>query len=136
MPITSVIYEELRSVIKKIATTGLLIVSLLEYFSPILFRKGWITFSITITYPTAIRMVNNELRIEPAFTIAITAARMHHAVISSAAAQVITIEPSLVFVNSLSCTIRASTGNAVILIAMPMKSENAIKLILTGAKLL
>ena len=38
----------------------------------------------------------SELTNEPAFTMAITVARMHQAVISSAAAQVITIVPNLV----------------------------------------
>jgi hypothetical protein len=37
-----------------------------------------------------------ELAKLPAFTMAITAARIHHAVISSAAAQVITSAPNLV----------------------------------------
>ena len=41
----------------------------------------------------------NALTEEPAFTTAITAASMHHAVTSSAAAQVSAIAPSFVFVN-------------------------------------
>lgn len=44
-------------------------------------------------------MMYNELRKDPALTMAMTAARIHHAVMSSAAAQVMTSAPSRVFVD-------------------------------------
>ena len=70
---------------------------------------------------------------EPAFTMAITAANKHQAVISSAAAQVITIEPKRVLLIPRSCTIRANTGKAVILIEIPINRANDKKLIPSGA---
>ncbi|MNF70214.1 hypothetical protein D3C84_521180 [compost metagenome] len=63
---------------------------------------------------------------EPAFTIAITTANIHHAVISSAAAHVITIVPNLVLCMPRSCTILARTGKAVILIAIPVNNPKEI----------
>ncbi|MNE56129.1 hypothetical protein D3C80_1510180 [compost metagenome] len=78
------------------ATMGLLNLSLVAYKSPILFRNGRTTFIIKKTYPKARTTVYMALPKEPAFTIAITTAKIHHAVISSAAAQVITIVPSFV----------------------------------------
>ena len=58
----------------------------------------------------------------PARTKATTPARMHHAVTSSTAAQAIATEPTRVRRRPRSARIRASTGNAVTLIAAPMKS--------------
>ena len=51
---------------------------------------------------------------------------MHHAVTSSTAAQVSAIEPSEVCDMRRSSKIRASTGNAVMLIATPMNNANAL----------
>jgi len=51
-----------------------------------------------------------------------TNASMHHAVTSSTAAQVIAMAPTLVLCRLRSVRIRASTGNAVMLIAAPMNS--------------
>jgi hypothetical protein len=79
-------------------------------------------------------MVYKALTKEPAFTIAITAAGMHQVVISSAAAQVITMVPSLVFYMPLFCIMRASTGKAVILMEMPVNKAKDAKLIPGGAK--
>jgi hypothetical protein len=59
-----------------------------------------------------------------ALATATTNASRHHAVMSSIAAQVIAIEPSRVRCNPRSVRMRASTGNAVTDIEMPMKSAN------------
>jgi 1-pyrroline-5-carboxylate dehydrogenase len=67
------------------------------------------------------------------FTRAITNARMHQAVTSSTAAQVIAIDPSVVCVSPRSSKIRASTGKAVMLIATPMNNANALKEVPAGA---
>ena len=77
-------------------TTGLLRFSLDEYKSPILFKKGFTTKSMHNTYRKANSIIYNALTKVPAFTIAITTAKIHQAVMSSAAAQVITMAPSLV----------------------------------------
>ena len=66
--------------------------------------------------------------------MATTTARMLHAVTSSTAAQVIAVLPSTVPVMPRSAMIRARTGNAVMLMAMPMKSAKARKLTPSGAK--
>jgi hypothetical protein len=58
--------------------------------------------------------------IDPAFAIDMTAARMHHPVISPKAAQAIARFPILVRPNFLSLMILASTGKAVMLMATPM----------------
>src|SRR5436190_8435046 len=58
------------------------------------------------------------------WTIATTTASRHHADTSSTAAQASAVLPSAVAVRPRSATIRASTGNAVTLIAVPMKSTN------------
>ena len=57
-----------------------------------------------------------------ALIIAINTANMHHAVTSSDAAQVSAITPNFVFVIPRSRMMRARTGNAVMLMAIPMKS--------------
>ena len=56
-----------------------------------------------------------------------TNASMHHAVTSSTAAQVIAIAPTLVLCRLRSVRMRASTGNAVMLIAAPMNSATDVK---------
>ena len=78
-------------------------------------------------------IVKRALEIPPALTIAITAASMHQAVTSSAAAQVMASAPRGVFVRFRSLIIRARTGNAVILIAMPMNREKEMNLTPSGA---
>ena len=60
----------------------------------------------------------------PAFAMAITAAKIHHAVMSSTAAIVIINEPNAVRFKPLSCTILAKTGKAVMLIDMPINKAN------------
>ena len=70
----------------------------------------------------------------PAFTMAINAARIHHAVTSSDAAQVIAIMPNFVFVRFLSLMILANTGNAVMLIAIPMNNEKERNLLQENEK--
>ena len=55
-------------------------------------------------------------------TIATTSASRLHAVTSSTAAQVIAVDPRGVFDSPRSSRMRASTGKAVMLIAMPMNS--------------
>jgi len=77
--------------------------------------------------------VNNVLTDDPAFTIAISAASIHHAVTSSAAAQVMAMAPSLVRVRFLSCKMRASTGKAVMLMAIPINNAKDEKEIAAGA---
>ncbi len=116
------------------ATTGLLSDSLLEYLSPSLCRKGFTTCSINTTYTTAKASVYKALNTDPAFTIAITAARIHQAVISSAAAQVMAMVPRRVLDRPRSCTMRASTGKAVMLMAIPIKSAKERKWMPSGAK--
>ena len=71
---------------------------------------------------------------EPALTIAITAAKMHQAVMSSAAAQVITTVPSFVLWIPRSWTILAKTGKAVMLIAIPRNKAKDKNCIPSGAK--
>ena len=78
-------------------------------------------------------MIYNELVIDPALTIAITPAKIHQAVISSAAAQVITMAPIRVLFKPRSWTIRANTGNAVILIAIPRNNPKDKKATPAGA---
>ena len=70
----------------------------------------------------------------PDCTMPIKAARIHQAVMSSAAAQVSAIIPSLVFVIFRSYIIRASTGKAVMLIAIPMNKEKDKNETPAGAK--
>ena len=81
---------------KNIATTDFLMFSFLAYKSPTRFKKGFTTKSIIKTYRIANPMTYNELTKLPAFTIAITTAKIHQAVMSSAAAQVITMVPNRV----------------------------------------
>src|SRR5688572_11855285 len=57
---------------------------------------------------------------------ATTKASKHHAVTSSTAAQAMAMAPSLLFVSWRSARIRASTGNAVMLIAAPRKRTNDV----------
>ena len=78
-------------------------------------------------------IVNNALIADPAFAMEITAAKMHQAVMSSAAAQVIVRLPILVLPIFRSFMIRASTGNAVMLVAMPMNKLKDKKSVLAGA---
>ena len=65
--------------------------------------------------------------------MATTSARMVQAVTSPTAAHVMAVVPRCVFAIRRSIRIRASTGNAVMLIAMPMKSAKARNVIPTGA---
>ena len=57
-------------------------------------------------------------------------ASKHHAVTSSIAAQVIASEPAFVCSRARSDRMRASTGNAVMLMAVPINSAKLIKLTL------
>ena len=92
--------------------------------SAIRFRKGRTILNMASTYNSAKRMMNNELANEPALTTAITAANKHQAVISSIAAHVIMVAPKGVLLIPLSCIMRAITGNAAILIAIPINKAN------------
>ena len=94
------------------------------WLSAIFFKIGRTTLNIISTYTTAIKITYKELVKVPALAIAITAASKHQAVISSMAAQVITIGPTGDLLIPFSCTIRAKTGKAVILIAIPINSAN------------
>ncbi len=69
----------------------------------------------------------------PAVTSVTTSASSDHAVTSSTAAQASAVVPSGVFVSPRSSMTRASTGNAVMLSAMPMKSANEWKGTSAGA---
>jgi hypothetical protein len=91
------LHKHNNSTIKKIATTGLLKASLLPFTSPTRIKNGRTILIIMSTYATASPIVYNALAKSPALTIAITTASIHHAVMSSAAAQVIAIAPSLLF---------------------------------------
>ena len=77
--------------------------------------------------------VNNALSNPLDLTIAITAARIHHAVTSSMAAHVMAKSPRGVFVSLRSCKILARIGNAVILIEMPINRANEVKFTSVGA---
>ncbi len=66
-------------------------------------------------------------------TIATMIARLDQAVRSSTAAQVRLMVPRVDLDNPFSCTIRAKTGKAVMLMAIPMNSPNAKKLTPLGA---
>ena len=70
-------------------------------------------------------MMSSVCTAPPAVVTATTKARMVHAVMSSTAAQVIAVAPSGVCVSWRSSRMRASTGKAVMLIAMPQNSAKA-----------
>ena len=78
-------------------------------------------------------MVYNELTKLPVFVIAITAARMHHAVTSSFAALAMAMVPKWVLDNPFSCTILANTGKAVILIEIPINNAKERKSVCLAA---
>ena len=59
--------------------------------------------------------------------IATTKARMHHAVTSPIAAQSVAIWPNFERKSFRSCKMRTSTGNAVMLMEMPITSANGVK---------
>ena len=65
--------------------------------------------------------------------MAMTNGRMHHAVTSPMAAHTIAMLPAGVRVIPRSFRIRASTGNAVMLIAMPRNSANGTNEMCAGA---
>src|SRR5262249_35420569 len=73
---------------------------------------------------------NNKLSAEAVTleerAIATTRASTLQAVTSSTAAQVRAMLPRAVFVRLRSCSMRASTGNAVMLIEIPMNNANAM----------
>ena len=69
-----------------------------------------------------------------ALATASTAARMHHAVASSIAAAAIAMEPTRDVSRLRSSRIRASTGNAVMLMAAPMNKANGRKATPSGAR--
>ena len=71
-------------------------------------------------------MVTKALATLPARATAITAANRHHAVTSLLAALAMASIPIGVFPRFRSCTIRAKTGKAVILIEMAINSANGI----------
>src|SRR5262245_171819 len=89
--------------------------------------RGFIHSSITTTK----RSVSPKVRIVRAkpldLVTATTNARMHQAVTSSIDAQANAVEPSGVSAKPRSLRIRARTGKAVMLIAIPMNSANAVK---------
>src|SRR5579871_855832 len=94
---------------------------------------GITILNMNSTYIIANAIVKTALIEEPAFAIEITAAKMHRAVTSSAAAQVRARLPIGVSVIFLSFKILATTGNAVMLIAMPMNKLNGKKSAFAGA---
>jgi len=71
-------------------------------------------------------MVTTAEANEPAFTMAMTIAKRHHALMSSTAAMVRARIPRRVFDNFLSCTMRANTGKAVMLIEIPINRPKAM----------
>src|SRR5574344_1520605 len=95
----------------------------------IFFRNGRTIANIVTIYSIAASMENNAPATEPAFAIAITTARRHHAVTSSFAADAIERIPVWVFVIFRSWIILASTGKAVILMEIPTNSANGKKAI-------
>ncbi len=124
MPITSVVSAQARTNARMIGIS----------------RSRWICESVSLITPAScgritkiIAAANTSVKptvipddaIPVDFTSAITRARMHQAVTSSTAAQVIAIDPSVVCVSPRSSRIRASTGKAVMLIATPMNNANA-----------
>src|SRR6266568_893925 len=90
-------------------------------------RRGRTTHNINATNAsTQPRQKAVEARLV-ARPMATTNARMAHAVASSTAAQVIAMLPRKVLAMPRSLRIRASTGNAVMLRAIPMNKANAGK---------
>ena len=135
MPITSVKYADIIRERRNIATMGLLIVSLVKFCSAILWNRGLTTSSINVIYTADRPSETSAEFMFPAFTRAITAAKRNQAVISLAAAQVIAVMPTSPFVHPRSCTIRANTGNAVMLTAIPINRAKEVKPICFGPKL-
>src|SRR5688572_3114522 len=86
------------------------------------------------TYPTDSAAVTAPGTQPVARATPTTNASMHHAVTSSTAAHVIAIAPRFVLCRLRSVRIRASTGNAVTLMAAPMNSATDEKRI-DGASL-
>jgi len=118
---------------KNTATTGLLRLSRSAYTSPSFFMKGRISRSMIATYTTAMRIVYRELTMLPALAMAITAASMHQAVMSSTAAQVMASVPMGVLLSPRSWMMRASTGKAVTLSEMPTNRAKERKCMPWGA---
>ena len=73
-----------------------------ENFLESLSMMGLTILNIITTYPKARIKVNNAAPKSPAFAMAITTARMHQAVTSSVAAQVIAMTPKGVRLSPLS----------------------------------
>ena len=82
---------------------------------------------------SARKIVNTALVQPSACTTATTTASMHHAVASSTAAHAMASTPRGVRVRPRSSMMRANTGKAVILMALPMNSANAVNDIASGA---
>ena len=126
MPIHSVAQLESRTSMSVTATTF--------WFSPSRFAlrlakrrtNGRTTASIAAMYASVSSVVDTAPARLVTRTIDTTNARMHHAVTSSTAAHVIAMAPSFVLSRRRSTRMRASTGNAVMLIAAPMKSVNEL----------
>ena len=127
MPNTSVMADEMTNIRKMKPTKVLLMTSLLEYASPIFFRKGRTMANMTMMYVKVSNMVYKAPPNVPAFVMAMTTARRHHAVTSSLAAEAMVRMPIGLRVIFLSWMMRAKTGNAVMLMAMPMNKEKGRK---------
>ncbi len=115
---------------KNMAVTDFVICRFEDCNSEIRFRKGLTILNINRMYKTATIITRIALLKDPAFAIAITIANKHQAVMSSIAAQVITVVPRGVLLIPRSYMIRAITGNAAILIAIPINKANARKFVL------
>ena len=89
--------------------------------------SGRTTMTITVTNAIASTTVTIASVTPAEFTMATTTARMHQAVTSSTAAQVIASAPILVRWSPVSVRMRARTGKAVIAIDAPMKRANPVK---------
>lgn len=100
MPMASVMNDDTSNTRRITARNDLLIPFSGLYLASSFFRSGRTAFNMNTTYPTANSIVYTELSTDPAFTMAITTANRHQAVISSAAAQVMAIAPKRLFLHS------------------------------------
>ena len=127
MPMASVVRLESRSSTSVTATRFWLSPSLFALRPASRWRNGRTSATMTQMYSSASTVVRAASPRLPARAIETTNARMHHAVTSSTAAQVIVTAPTFECSRRRSTRMRASTGNAVMLIAAPMNSVKEVK---------
>ena len=131
-PNTSVVIEDISTIatIKVIPKTSDL--DLLNNRPLYLYKSGFTTYSIITINKTTSSSDKTDVVTEVDFAIAITRAKIDHAVTSSMAAAAMLIIPILVAVRFFSFIIRANTGKAVMLMATPINKANGKKFIPDG----